>query len=410
VRAVGALPVMAHAKEEAGDMSKIASALVLNIGTLTNELIEAMKIAGKAANKKGIPIVLDAVGVGATKLRDDKALELLNELKIDIIKGNASEIAKLAGMEVQTKGVEATKVEANLIEVAQKLANDKKATVVLTGVEDIITDGGDVYLCKNGHDMMGSIVGTGCMAASVIGAFAAVEKDYCKAAASALVCFGIAGELASRNSTGPGSYKESFYDEIFNLDEIDIHDMEKLEKKAIVKKEAKVEEEPEVEKEEEAPKVKKKRAKRKPRKKKEQESKLSLSQAQLEKPKVEEPKIEEEPKEEEKEEGPVVEEKKEEEPKEEEPQVEEKTEEPVVDEEPEKPKEEPEPEEKKEEEPQVEGEPKEEKTEEFEAEEKKEGEPTVEEKKEEPEVEEQKEETNLETPEAEEKKDEAKSE
>jgi len=236
VRAIGALPVMAHAKEEAADMAKIASALVLNIGTLTNELIESMKLAGKAANEKGIPIVLDAVGVGATKLRDDKALELLKELKINIIKGNASEIAKLAGEEVQTKGVEATKVEVNLIEVAKKLANDKKATVVITGKEDIVTNGTDVYLCNNGHDMMGSIVGTGCMAASVIGAFAAVEKDYAKAAASALVCFGIAGELASRNSTGPGSYKQSFYDEIYNLNETDIHDMERLEKKTTTKK------------------------------------------------------------------------------------------------------------------------------------------------------------------------------
>ena len=146
VRAIGALPVMAHAKEEAGDMARIANALVLNIGTLTNELIEAMKIAGKAANEKGIPVVLDAVGVGATKLRDDKAAELLNEIKIDIIKGNASEIAKLSGMEVQTKGVESTKVEANLIEVAKKLANEKKAVVVITGAEDIITNGKDVYL------------------------------------------------------------------------------------------------------------------------------------------------------------------------------------------------------------------------------------------------------------------------
>jgi len=231
VRAIGALPVMAHAKEEAGDMARIANALVLNIGTLTNELIEAMKIAGKAANEKGIPVVLDAVGVGATKLRDDKAAELLNEIKIDIIKGNASEIAKLSGMEVQTKGVESTKVEANLIEVAKKLANEKKAVVVITGAEDIITNGKDVYLCKNGHKMMGSIVGTGCMAASVIGAFAAVEKDYAKAAASALVVFGIAGELAARRATGPGSYKESFYDEIYNLDETDIDEMEKLEKK-----------------------------------------------------------------------------------------------------------------------------------------------------------------------------------
>ena len=231
VRAVGALPVMAHAKEEAGDMAKIASALVLNIGTLTNELIEAMKIAGKAANEKGIPIVLDAVGVGSTKLRDDKALELLNELKIDIVKGNASEIAKLAGMAAQTKGVEATKVEADLIEVGKKLANEKKAIIVITGAEDIITNGTDVYICRNGHDMMGSIVGTGCMAASVIGVFAAVEKDYTKAAASALVVFGIAGELASRRASGPGSYKECFYDEIYNLDERDINEMEKLEKK-----------------------------------------------------------------------------------------------------------------------------------------------------------------------------------
>ncbi len=243
VRAIGALPVMAHAKEEAGDMAKIASALVLNIGTLTNELVEAMKIAGKAANEKGIPIVLDAVGVGATKLRNDKAAELLKELKIDIIKGNASEIAKLAGEDVQTKGVEATKVETNLIDVGKKLANDQKATVVITGVEDIVTNGDDVYLCKNGHDMMGSIVGTGCMAASVIGAFAAVEKDYAKAAASALVVFGIAGELASRRASGPGTYKESFYDEIFNLDETDINDMEKLEKKTTIEKEEVTEDE-----------------------------------------------------------------------------------------------------------------------------------------------------------------------
>ncbi len=236
VRAIGALPVMAHAKEESADMAKIAGALVLNIGTLTTELIESMKIAGKSANEKGIPIVLDAVGVGATKLRDDKTFELLKELRINIIKGNASEIAKLAGEQVQTKGVESTKVEANLIDIATKLANERKSTVVITGAEDIVTNGTDVYLCNNGHDMMGSIVGTGCMVASIIGAFAAVENDYAKAAASALTCFGISGELASRNSTGPGSYKQSFYDEIYNLNETDIHDMEKLEKKAAVRK------------------------------------------------------------------------------------------------------------------------------------------------------------------------------
>lgn len=221
-RAIGALPVMAHAKEESGDMAKIASALVLNIGTLTPSLIESMIIAGKSAHEKGIPIVLDAVGVGATRLRNEKALLLLNELNIDIIKGNASEIARLAGEDVSTKGVEATKVKVNLVGIAKKLANKRKATVVITGKEDIITDGKKVYLVRNGHAMMGSIVGTGCMAASVIGAFAGVEKNYARAAASALVCFGIAGELAAKKSKGPGSFKERLYDEVYNLNKTKI--------------------------------------------------------------------------------------------------------------------------------------------------------------------------------------------
>jgi len=230
-RAIGALPVMAHSKEEAADMSSIANALVLNIGTLTTPLIESMKLAAKSANEKNIPVVLDAVGVGATKLRDDKAFELLDEVDIGVIKGNSSEIAKLAGEDVTTKGVEATKVEKDLVDVAKKLANEKSSTVVVTGKEDIITNGNDVYIVKNGHDMMGEFVGTGCMAASVIASFAAVEKDYAKASASALVCFGIAGELASKESKGPGSYKENFYDELYNLDENKINDMKNINKK-----------------------------------------------------------------------------------------------------------------------------------------------------------------------------------
>lgn len=230
-RAIGALPVMAHAKEESADMASIASSLVLNIGTLTPEFVDSMIHAGKSAKKKKIPIVLDAVGVGATKLRDDKAFEILDNIKVDIIKGNSSEIARLAGENVQTKGVEATKVEANLIEIAKKLAKYRKATVVITGKEDIITDGTLTYLVKNGHDMMASIVGTGCMVASVIGSFVAIEKNYAKAATAALISFGIAGELAAKKSKGPGSYKENFYDEIFNLDKDKINSLKNFEEK-----------------------------------------------------------------------------------------------------------------------------------------------------------------------------------
>lgn len=230
VRAIGALPVMAHAKEESAEMAGIASALVLNIGTLTPPLVESMILAGKKANEKGIPIVLDCVGVGATELRTRKASEILEEMDVGIIKGNPAEIGTIAGAKAETKGVESISVEGNLVELAEKLAEGKKGTVVITGKEDIVSNGKETFIVKNGHDMMGKIVGTGCMAASVIGAFAAVEKDYPKASASALCIFGIAGELASRESKGPGTYKEKFYDAIFNLDEKTINEMQKIEK------------------------------------------------------------------------------------------------------------------------------------------------------------------------------------
>ena len=112
--------------------------------------------------------------------------------------------------------------------MAKKLANQRKATVVITGKEDIVTDGKRVYLIRNGHKMMGNIVGTGCMAASVIGSFAGVEKDYTLASAAALSCFGIAGELAAMKSNGPGSFKERFYDEAFNLSSENIKEMIKI--------------------------------------------------------------------------------------------------------------------------------------------------------------------------------------
>ena len=231
-RAIGALPVMAHALEESAEMVSIASALVLNIGTLTPDLVESMIHAGKAANQRKIPIVLDAVGAGATNLRTDSAHRIMKEVKIDIIKGNSAEIGTLAGSNAEVKGVEAMGVEGDLIEIGQTFAKDKNATVVMTGKQDIVSNGTDTYLINNGHEMMGSIVGTGCMAASVIGCFAAVEKDCALASTAALACFGIAGELAAKSdkSKGPGTYKEIFYDEIYNLDKEKIKNLEKIEK------------------------------------------------------------------------------------------------------------------------------------------------------------------------------------
>ncbi|HOW42424.1 MAG TPA: hydroxyethylthiazole kinase [Candidatus Omnitrophota bacterium] len=229
VKAFGASPVMAHAPEEAADMAGIASAVVLNIGTLTVELVEAMKLAAAAANKKGIPVILDVCGAGATRLRDEKCFELLKSVKIDVLKGNASEIARIGGEQVRTKGVDTAEVEKNLVEVARHTAELYNCTVVITGPEDIVVNAGSGYLVKNGHPLLGTVVGTGCLAGSVIGIFCAVEKDYAVAAAAGLSCFEIAAEIAVKGSNGPGTFKEQLIDCVYNLDEKTVKTKQKVE-------------------------------------------------------------------------------------------------------------------------------------------------------------------------------------
>jgi hydroxyethylthiazole kinase len=229
VKVLGASPVMAHAMEEVADMVQLAGALVLNIGTLTVPLVEAMKVAAKAANAKGIPVVLDVCGAGATPLRDQKSLELLDEVRIDIIKGNASEVARVSGEAVRTKGVDATEVAMDLAQVAQALAQSRQATVVITGAMDVVADATRLYLVSNGHSLMGQVVGTGCMAASLIGAFAAVSPDLAQAAGAALVTFGVAAECAAPLSQGPASFKEKLFDCLYNLDEATIQRLQRVE-------------------------------------------------------------------------------------------------------------------------------------------------------------------------------------
>lgn len=218
-RSFGALPVMAHAKEEVGDMVSLASALVLNIGTLTPDFVDSMILAAKKANSKGIPVILDVVGAGATPFRTNESKRILESAKIDIIKGNHGEIATIAGIKAEVRGVESISASASPKEIVESLAKKMNCTVVITGKDDFVSDGKRTFVVSNGVPMMGAIVGTGCMASSVIGSFAAVEKNHALAAASALSCFGIAGELAAPKSAGPGSFKERFYDEVYNLSE-----------------------------------------------------------------------------------------------------------------------------------------------------------------------------------------------
>jgi hydroxyethylthiazole kinase len=219
--ALGALPVMAHALEEVEDMVKAASGLVLNIGTLTPKQVESMIKAGKKANEFGIPVVLDPVGAGATPLRTESAKRILGEVKVSVVKGNSAEIGVLAGAGGEIRGVEAVGSSENLLAAAKDMAKNLGATVVISGATDVVTDGERVAFVDNGHPWMGTITGTGCMLASVIGSFCGVERDGFKASVAALVAFGLAGELAANRPEvrGPASFKVCFFDELYSLAE-----------------------------------------------------------------------------------------------------------------------------------------------------------------------------------------------
>lgn len=214
----GGLPVMAHAPEEVEEMVAHAGALVLNIGTLTPMQVEAMLTAGSRANELGIPVILDPVGAGATALRTASSRRLLTELKIDIIKGNAAETAILAGGAAEIKGVESLAVSGDIAGLAAALAKAKQTVVAVTGSQDIITDGHRLVKVANGHPLMGAVVGTGCMSASLMGCLAAVTDDLLQAAVAALVIFNVAAELAASKAAGPATFKERLFDELYRLE------------------------------------------------------------------------------------------------------------------------------------------------------------------------------------------------
>ena len=214
---VGALPVMAHAPEEVVQMTQMAGALVLNIGTLTSPWIESMLIAGRAANEAGIPIVLDPVGAGATAFRTQTSQRLLEELQIAIVRGNAGEIGALSGAGGLVKGVESVQGVEDPAAVAKVLAGETGVVVAIGGKRDFLSDGKRILGVDNGHIWLTTITGTGCMATTMAAAFAAVERDFLIAAAAGLACFGLAAERAAEKAEGPASFKVALFDQIYSL-------------------------------------------------------------------------------------------------------------------------------------------------------------------------------------------------
>ena len=208
--ALGASPVMAHAENEIRDMVNIASALVINIGTLSDAWIRSMFKAAVHARKRGIPIVFDPVGAGATPYRTQMAQELIDAVPPTIIRGNASEIMALVSDEIKTKGVDSSTSSDQALVAAQALRQACGSVVCISGETDYIV-GDSVIRVMNGHPMMTSVTGLGCTATALCGAFAAVEKDYFSATVKTMAVMGITGEMAAELALVPAVCKCFFW-------------------------------------------------------------------------------------------------------------------------------------------------------------------------------------------------------
>jgi hydroxyethylthiazole kinase len=217
--ALGALPVMAHAREEVEEMVGLAGALVLNIGTLSPHWVEAMLLAGRAANARGVPVVLDPVGAGATSYRTGTARRLLDEIDIAVVRANPGETATLLGVAAEVRGVESIGVDADPADLARRAAAALGVVASVTGPVDHVSDGERVFAVANGHERLASVTGTGCMSTTLTGCFLAVKRDApIEAAAEALAAFGVAAEDAAVDAKGPGSFHAGLYDALAALD------------------------------------------------------------------------------------------------------------------------------------------------------------------------------------------------
>lgn len=218
--AIGASPVMAHALEEVEAMVAQARALVVNLGTPTPAGVDAMLLAARRANAEGVPVVLDPVGVGATPFRAAQAERLLAGARVACVRGNAGEIAALAGRPGAVRGVEADPAGTGgpVAALASALSVRLGAAIAATGAADVVTDGTRLVHLARGHPWLGRITGSGCMATACVGAFVAVERDPLAAATAGLACFEIAAEQAAERAAGPGSFRVALLDALAALE------------------------------------------------------------------------------------------------------------------------------------------------------------------------------------------------
>jgi hydroxyethylthiazole kinase len=217
--ALGALPVMAHAGEEVEEMARLASSLVLNIGTLSSHWIESMLLAGGVATARGIPVVLDPVGAGATEFRTSTSRRILDLVDVTVLRGNAGEVASLIGADAEVRGVESIAAGIEPAELARTAARRLGVIASVTGPVDHVSDGERVLAVANGHALLATVTGTGCMSSALTGCFLAAKPGKpLEAAAEALAAFGVAAEDAAEGAGGPGTFHARLYDALYALE------------------------------------------------------------------------------------------------------------------------------------------------------------------------------------------------
>ena len=227
--ASGGSPIMSDEPEDVEDITTICGGLNINIGTLNQRTIVGMFRAGRKAAELGHTILLDPVGAGASKLRTETAVKLMDEIKFTVIRGNISEIKTLALGSGTTKGVDAdvagAVTEENLdsaIRFVKDFAKKTGAVVAITGAIDLVSDAEKCFVIRNGRPEMGRITGTGCQLSGLTTAFVVANPDNKVEAAAAAVCtMGLAGEIGwshMQEGDGNSTYRNRIIDAIYNMD------------------------------------------------------------------------------------------------------------------------------------------------------------------------------------------------
>lgn len=219
--AIGGSPVMATSIEEVADMVSLANALVINFGTIDDQTYQSMVRASLAANEKGIPVIFDPVGVGATPFRTERAKDFLQKVSVSIVRGNATEVYALIGGRAQTRGVDSGEIPICKEELALKVCEELQTITVISGELDVISNGEEVVKVANGDIWLQKVTGTGCMTNSLIGCFAGITNDLFSAAIAGMSVMSLSGERAKArlaDNDGIGTFRVKLVDEISLID------------------------------------------------------------------------------------------------------------------------------------------------------------------------------------------------